>query len=242
MKATQQKEVIEWAIQKLEDYEHEKKLYNLSAIILSVLDVICGVLAIFYTGMLLTSVVASILCGSVWGGRFIQLVKAERLAKALKLLSMPSIAYLATRKKRGEIMSNIKIKNWIIAILNVVAVIVGIVLMFVEPTVLTDNIIAVITGVGALLGVNVAIPCFNNAKVTEEEKALTVENKKMKLAEKQAKAQIKAEQKAQIEARKAEILANAKVEAINVENQVINADHVEINGAEVQTSTINTQN
>lgn len=242
MTQRQQKEVIDWAIQKLQDYENEKKLYNLSAIILSVLDVLCGIIAIFYAGMMLTSIVASILCGSVWGARFIQLVKAERLAKALKILSMPSLAYLATRKRRGEIMNNIKIKNWVVAILNVAAVITGVVLVFVEPNAITNNIEAVITGVAALLGVNVAIPCFNNAKVTDEEKAEKEANKQLKAAEKQAKALIKEEQKAAIEAKKAEILANAKVESINVENQVINAETVEINNANVENATVNTQN
>lgn len=238
MSSTEKQEVIEWAIQRLQDYEREKKLYNLSAIILSVLDVLCGVITIFYAGMMMTSIVASILCGTVWGARFIQLVKAERLAKALKLLSMPSLAYLATRKKRGEIMKNIKIKNWIVAILNVLAVIVGVVLMFIEPNIITDNIVAVITGVGALLGVNVAIPCFNNAKVTEEDKAKAAENKQQKIAKKKAKAIIKEEQKAQIEAKTAEILANASVEEIHVENQVINAEKVEINNADVQNVEI----
>lgn len=238
MSPTDQKEVIEWAIQRLQDYEREKKLYNLSAIILSVLDVLCGVIAIFYAGMMATSIVASILCGTVWGARFIQLVKAERLAKALKLLSVPSLAYLATRKKRGEIMKNIKIKNWIVAILNVLSVITGVVLVFIEPNIITDNIVAVITGIGALLGVNVAIPCFNNAKVTEEDKAKAAETKKLKDAKIKAKAIIKEEQKAQIEAKTAEILANAKVEEIHVENQVINAEKVEINNADVQNVEI----
>lgn len=238
MSSTKQKEVIEWAIQKLQDYEKEKKLYNLSAIILSVLDVLCGVIAIFYAGMMATSIVASILCGTVWGARFIQLVKAERLAKALKLLSVPSLAYLATRKKRGEIMKNIKIKNWIIAILNVLAVIVGVVLMFIEPNIITDNIVAVITSIGALLGVNVAIPCFNNAKVSEADKIKAAESKRLKIAKKEAKAIIKEEQKAQIEAKTAEILANANVEEIHVENQVINAEKVEINNADVHNVEI----
>lgn len=230
MTETQKNEVINWAIQRLQDYEKEKKLYNLSAIILAILDVICGFTALFYAGMMVTAIVASILCGTVWSARYIQLVKARNLAKALKLLSMPSIAYLATRKKRGEIMKNIKIKNWIIAGLNVVAVILGIVLMFVEPNIITNNITMVITGVGALLGVNVAIPCFNNAKVTAEDKAKAVEAKNLKVAKKEAKAALKQEQKAQIEDKAKEIM-NAKsvvVENANVENQVINAENVQI--------------
>lgn len=64
-------QVIEWAIKKLKSYDNEKKLYNLSAIILSVLDVLCGIISIFYTSMIVTSVIASIICGTIWGGRFI---------------------------------------------------------------------------------------------------------------------------------------------------------------------------
>lgn len=96
--------VIEWAIKKLKSYDNEKKLYNLSAIILSVLDVLCGIISIFYTSMIVTSVIASIICGTIWGGRFIQLIKAERLAKALKILSTASIIYITVRKKRSEFM------------------------------------------------------------------------------------------------------------------------------------------
>ena len=97
-------QVIEWAIKKLKSYDNEKKLYNLSAIILSVLDVLCGIISIFYTSMIVTSVIASIICGTIWGGRFIQLIKAERLAKALKILSNASITYITVRKKRSEFM------------------------------------------------------------------------------------------------------------------------------------------
>lgn len=97
-------QVIEWAIKKLKSYDNEKKLYNLSAIILSVLDVLCGIISIFYISMIVTSVIASIICGTIWGGRFIQLIKAERLAKALKILSTASITYITVRKKRSEFM------------------------------------------------------------------------------------------------------------------------------------------
>lgn len=244
MTDAQKKEVIDWAIQRIQDFEKEKKLYNLSAIILSILDVICGVIALFYVGMLATSVVASILCGTVWGARTLQVIKVEKLAQALKALSVPSLMYLATRKKRGELMNNIKIKNWIIAGLNVAAVITGVVLVFVQPNAITNNIEAVITGLGALLGVNVAIPCFNNAKVTEEEKAAKAVAKQEKIAKKEAKIAIKKEQQALIEAKTAEILATkptetAKIEEIHIENQVINAEKVEVNNANVDNTTLN---
>lgn len=113
MNATQTQEVINWAIDKIKSYDSEKKLYNISAIILSVLDVVCGIIAIFYTSMVVTSVLASIACGTIWSGRFIQLIKTERLAKSLRILSTASIAYIAVRKKRSEYMKKIlqNIKN-----------------------------------------------------------------------------------------------------------------------------------
>ena len=56
MLETQAQEVIAWAMKKLDSYDNEKKLYNISAIILSILDVICGVVAIFYTSMSLSRI------------------------------------------------------------------------------------------------------------------------------------------------------------------------------------------
>lgn len=105
--------VIEWAIKKLKAYDKEKKVYNISAITLSILDVLCGTIAIFYTSMIVTSIIASIICGTIWGGRLIQLIKAQQLAKALKVLSTASITYITVRKKRSEYMKNFynNIKN-----------------------------------------------------------------------------------------------------------------------------------
>lgn len=127
-------EVIDWAIEKIKKFDNERKLYNLSAIILSVLDVLCGIIAIFYTSMLATSIVASILCGTIWGGRFIQVVKTERLAKSLKVMTTASLAYIAVRKKRSEYMKNIfkNIKNNPLTI--VFAIIGGAVMSFVTYT------------------------------------------------------------------------------------------------------------
>lgn len=113
MLETQAQEVIEWAMKKLDSYDNEKKLYNISGIILSILDVVCGIIASFYASVVVTSTVASIVCGTIWSGRCIQLIKAERLAKSLKVLSTASIAYIAVRKKRSEFMKKImqNIKN-----------------------------------------------------------------------------------------------------------------------------------
>lgn len=125
-------------------------------------------------------------------------------------------------------MQNIKMRNWIIAILNVVAVIFGLVMVFVQPNAITDNIQAVICGLGALLGVNVAIPCFNNAKKTEEETAIAEQKKQEKELEKEAKARVKAEQKAHskelIESEKEKIKNEQREIKQKMENEITIVD------------------
>lgn len=104
---------------------------------------------------------------------------------------------------------NIKIKNWVIAGIDLIAVLFGVAMVFIEPSVLTSNIEAVICGVGSLLGVNIVIPCFNNAKKTETEIAEKKSVKEGKALLKQAKVRAKekaaAEKKALLDAEVANI-------------------------------------
>lgn len=190
-------------------YQKEQKLYNVAGIILSILDILFGLLSLFYSAMLVTAVVASVLCGTIWGTRTVQVMKLRQLVKNLKLLAVPGFAYIATRKKRGDLFMNIKIKNWIIAGLDLAAIIFGIVMVFVEPTIFTENIATTICGVGSLLGVNIAIPCFNNARKSEtelaEKKAVKDGKALLKQAEARAKEKEAAEKKAKLEAEVANI-------------------------------------
>lgn len=186
-----QQDAIDWALEKIKKFKRNEKIYNTSAIIFLILDFVCYFISIAYVSTVAISLIASIFCKTVWGARTIQLIKISRLATALKILTAPSLAYITVRKKRSEFMNNIKVQNWVVAILNIVAVIAGIVFVFVEPSALTENIEAVICGLGTLLGVNVAIPCFNNAKKSEEDLA----NQKAKENRKLAVKKVKAEQK-----------------------------------------------
>ena len=106
-------ELVEKIMAKMEYYENEKKVYNLFSIIFSILDVICGMITLFYSAMIVTSVVASIACGAIWCGRYVQIVKIERLTKTLKLLTSASIPYITIRKSKGVYMKSIiqNIKN-----------------------------------------------------------------------------------------------------------------------------------
>jgi hypothetical protein len=193
-------------------YQKEQKVYNIAGIILSILDIAFGLLSLFYSALLITAVVASVLCGTVWGARTVQVMKIRQLIKNLKLIAAPGFVYIATRKKRGDLFMNIKIRNWIIAVLDLVAVVFGIAMVFIEPSVLTANIELVICGIGSLLGVNIAIPCFNNAKRSETEIAEKKSVKEGKVLLKQAKAREKEREAAEKKARLDAEVANIKKE------------------------------
>lgn len=189
-----QQQAIEWALEQVQ--KNAKYKTKWLDIVFLTLDIIFLVLIIVFTT---TTIIFPALSGINSSFRFVQSLRFQKLQKALRPLTMAGVAYIVARKKRSEFMSNIKIRNWIIAGLNAVAVVLGVVLVFVEPNAITDNIEAVICGVGALLGVNIAIPCFNNAKTTEEEKAEIAKNKELKLAQKQAKAKLKEQNKLLLE-------------------------------------------
>lgn len=207
MTITRQQEIIDWAITKLEDYQKEKKLYNTSAILLSILDIVCGIITIFYSGMLITSVVASILCGTAWGARFVQLIKVEKFAKSLKLLSGASLTYIAIRKKRSEFMKNIKITNWIVGIVTVLGFS-SVALCYFIPA-LAEYIEYAVYALCAILPADL-VAIFNNAKISAEEIQEKVDIKKLKQAEIEAKKELEAKQKAELE-----ILTKQKLEQSN---------------------------
>lgn len=190
-------------------YQKEQKLYNIAGVILSLLDVIFGLLSLFYGALLITAVVASVLCGTVWGARTVQVMKIRQLIKNLKVFAGPGAVYIVTRKKRGDLFMNIKIKNWIIAGLDLAAIIFGIVMVFVKPTIFTENIATTICSLGSLLGVNIAIPCFNDAHSSEaaiaEKKAAKEGKALLKEAKARAKEREAAEKKAILDAEVANI-------------------------------------
>lgn len=200
MTATKQQEVIDWAISKLQSFDKQKKLYNLSAIILSILDVTCGVITVFYASMLAASVVASILCGTVWGARFIQLIKIEKLAKSLKALKVAntfSLAYILVRKKRSEFMKNTKARNWIVAFLTVIGFASVIVCHFVPQ--LTQYFDYAVYYLCALLPADL-YAIFNNAKLTAEEINEKAEVVKRNEALAEAKKELLEKQEAELKA------------------------------------------
>lgn len=202
----QQQEAINWALDELQKEKKNSKIYTIIAFSLSILDVVFVVLTSVYALGKCTLGIMSILSSGAWITKYAKIFKIEKIIKALKYPAMFGFAYILTRKRRSEFMQNIKIKNWIIAGLNILAIIVGVILVFVEPNVITDNIIAFIMTLSGLLGVNIAIPCFNNAKVTEQEKLENSEKRKLREIKKEAKLNIKAEKESQLNAEVSRIL------------------------------------
>jgi len=97
--------------QLLDRLEKDRSIYNWTAIILSILDVICGLVCIAFTSLLVASVVISALTGAVIAGRTVQVIKAERLAKTLGVFLKKSwvrrvfsvcLLFITTRIKRGS--------------------------------------------------------------------------------------------------------------------------------------------
>lgn len=193
-----QQEIVDWAVTKLESYDRDKNIYNISAIILSILDVVCGLITVFYACMLTTSIIASILCGSVWATRFIQIIKAEKLAKALKALKIAnafSLAYIASRKKRSEFMEKTKVRNIAIAVLTVLGFASVIVCNFVPQ--LAEYVNYSIYYLCALLPVDL-YATFNNAKLTAEEINSKAKQKEQKQAITEAKKELAEKQNSEL--------------------------------------------
>ena len=195
MTLDKQQELIDWAINKIEMFEKEKKLYNISAIILALLDVVCGILASYYSLMIVNAVVATILCGTVWGARTVQVIKCEKLAQAIKAMSIPSMAYIAVRKRRGDFMKDVKLRNIVIGVLTFLGFVSVILCHFIPA--LNGLVDYVIYYLCALLPADL-YAVFNNAHKTAEEIQAKVDAKAMAKATKDAKAELEAKQKAEL--------------------------------------------
>lgn len=102
----------------LDKLEKDRSIYNWVSIVLSILDVVCGLVCIAFTSVLIASVVVSALTGAVIAGRTVQVIKAERLAKTLGIFLKKSwvrrtfsvcLLFITTRIKRG----NTKMAKWL---------------------------------------------------------------------------------------------------------------------------------
>lgn len=113
-----EKEVIEKLISRLDRIDKDRAIYNWVSIILSILDVVCGIVCIIYSSIVIASTVVSLITGIIIGGRTVQIIKTERLAKTLGVVLKQTwvrrvfllcISFLSIRIKR----SNKKMAKWI---------------------------------------------------------------------------------------------------------------------------------
>lgn len=102
----------------LKKLEKDRGIYNWVSIVLSILDVVCGLVCIAYSSLLVASTVVSALTGTIIAGRTVQVIKAERLAKSIGVVLGKSwvrrvfsicLLFVSTRIKR----SNVKMSKWI---------------------------------------------------------------------------------------------------------------------------------
>lgn len=89
-----------------EKLKKESKAYGIFTIILSTLDVLCGVLCLIFTTIQLTAVVMSIASGTLVCARAIQVLKTKNLLKTIRVLNGLSSTYIVCRIKKGEYMKN----------------------------------------------------------------------------------------------------------------------------------------
>lgn len=109
-----QQEVLSDTLTRLESkLAQERKVYGWLTIILSTLDVLCGMLCIIFASTQITAVVVSIVSGTVVCSRAVQVLKANNLLKTIRVLNGLSSAYVVCRMKKGEFMKNFvkSIKN-----------------------------------------------------------------------------------------------------------------------------------
>lgn len=241
-----EQEVIKDTLVRLElKLAKEQKVYGITTIILSALDVICGLLCIIFTSIQITALIVSIASGTVICSRAVQVLKTKNLINTIRTLNGLSSAYIVCRMKKGEYM-----KSFIQAIKNnpltlLFAIIGGVVMGFggyklSALYLVAPNYAYVLIGVGCCLltVLFVVILGWDKAKAAilrTAKKTLTSENyetlvemvgtmeqKQAEDAEKQAKEKQKAleleQAKATVEAyeKAKKLLDDAAVENANV--------------------------
>lgn len=194
--------------------ENKAKIFGNSVLVLSILDCLFGIIAIFCSSLTIISFLASAtsLTTITICGRIIQIKKIQQLEKALKPLNLVAIAwfvnkykkYLKSKKKGGNTVKSEKLSGVQIASIcgAVVGIVFAIVSIFVPQIAIAgDSLYNILISTG-IEGICAFAGTFKGYKKrTEEEIA--------KLKEKQAEKEQKAiEKEALKEIKNAEKLAN----------------------------------
>jgi len=222
--------------------EKKASMFGKGMLILSLLDVIFGILAIFCTSLQLTALFASAtsLTAITICGRVIQISKIRQLDKSLKTLNWVSIAWIVNRypkyvykKEKIKMTKSTKLQKILTTILSVFGVGGVVVYFFPQFTTISQqisNIVAMASEVVAVVS-GIWLSTTSDKVLTAEEIAQEekkIAEKELEKVKKEALKELKAEQKKQIsekeqakiaEKEKAEAEYRAKVEAMKIELQ-----------------------
>lgn len=125
----------------------ESKAYGIFTIILSTLDVLCGVLCLVFTTIQITAVVMSIASGTLVCSRAIQVLKTKNLLKTIRVLNGLSSTYIVCRIKKGEYMKNFIKQNKLTLLVSLLGfVICGIAGYFIAAMFTAPVLVRYITG------------------------------------------------------------------------------------------------
>lgn len=221
--------------------EQKAKMFSNGMLVLSLLDCIFGVLAIFCTSLTLTAFFASAtsLTAITICGRVIQVSKIRQLEKSLKPLNLVAVAWFVNRyskyfkkgdkKVKTEKLSKIQIASIIGAAVGVVFAIIS---AFVPQIAIAGNSVYNILIATGIEGVCAFAGTFKHyTKLTEEEIAKAKqlkEEKEKKAIVKEAKKEIENEKKLanQTQAQKEKEIARAELEAkLKAEKEKANAEY-----------------
>lgn len=216
----------------VQQLEKKAQMFGKGMFVLSLLDVIFGVLAIFCTSLSLTALFASAtsLTAITICGRIIQVSKIRQLNKSLKVLNIVSIAwfvnryknYLNKEKKVKMTKSTIlqKILTTVIALFGIGGVVVFFIPQFAPVAEQITNICAMVSeGLAVISGI--WLSATSDKVLSEEEIAEKEKAKQLKQVEKAraliAKSQENAEALEQAKALVAE--ADKKIETVEIAEQ-----------------------
>ena len=195
------KELLNKNIVIVEALEKRASMFSKSILVLSLLDVVFGLLAIFCTSLQLTALImsASSLTAISVFGRIIQLSKIQQLNKSLKTLNLISLAwfvhkykkYLSKKEKRIKMTKSTvlqKILTTILAVFGASGVVVFFLPQFTPIAAQVSNIVAMCSEALAVVsGIWLA---------TTSDKVLSAEEIEADKKAKEAKAQAKELEKA----------------------------------------------
>lgn len=226
------KELLNKTLIIVEKLEQRAKVFGKGILVLSILDCIFGILAIFCTSLTAIAFLASAtsLTTITVCGRVIQISKIVNLEKSLRTMNIVSIGWFVQRYGKylkQEKGGNVKVetdkisRNRLIAcIVLVVGLIFGIVSYFVPAIAIGGDTFVnfIVSGVIEVVAIILALLTKGRVEMTEEEKAKFAEHLK---ASSQKAAQAAEAKKAKLEAKlaKLEPQSVAEVKEPVIENQ-----------------------